>query len=73
MVVHRTGLCCARPLDRLSCRKMGSQSWAREAAVEFSTITYEKIGRIAVVTLNRPDKFNTIRPPMPDLLREGRA
>jgi enoyl-CoA hydratase len=34
--------------------------------MEFTTITYEKIGRIAVVTLNRPDKFNTIRPPMPD-------
>jgi 1,4-dihydroxy-2-naphthoyl-CoA synthase len=37
-----------------------------ESEMEFTTIAYEKIGRIAVITLNRPDKFNTIRPPMPD-------
>lgn len=33
----------------------------------YTTITYEKKGEhVAVITLNRPDKFNTIRPPMPD-------
>lgn len=32
----------------------------------YETITYEKRERAAVITLNRPDKFNTIRPPMPD-------
>ncbi len=37
-----------------------------EAGMDFSTITYETIDRIAVITLNRPDKFNTIRPPMPE-------
>ena len=33
--------------------------------MDFTTITYEKQDRIAVITLNRPEKFNTIRPPMP--------
>ena len=33
----------------------------------YQTITYEKKNeRVAVITLNRPDKFNTIRAPMPD-------
>lgn len=33
----------------------------------YTTITYEKKKeRVAVITLNRPDKFNTIKPPMPD-------
>jgi len=31
----------------------------------YETILYEKDGRLAYVTLNRPEKFNTIRPPMP--------
>ena len=33
----------------------------------YTTITYEKKKeRVAVITLNWPDKFNTIKPPMPD-------
>ena len=33
----------------------------------YTTITYEKKKeRVAVITLNQPDKFNTIKPPMPD-------
>ncbi|MBM3555857.1 MAG: crotonase/enoyl-CoA hydratase family protein [Alphaproteobacteria bacterium] len=32
----------------------------------YETLTYETRERIAIITLNRPDKFNTIRPPMPD-------
>lgn len=32
----------------------------------FKMITYETAGKIATITLNRPEKFNTIRPPMPE-------
>ncbi|MFZ5632885.1 MAG: crotonase/enoyl-CoA hydratase family protein [Bacillota bacterium] len=39
----------------------------------FETIRYEKDGRIATVTLNRPGKFNTIRPPMPEELEKALA
>lgn len=36
--------------------------------MSYQTITYERRERVAVVTLNRPDKYNTIRAPMPDEL-----
>ena len=39
----------------------------------YETILYEKKGRIATVTLNRPEKFNTIRPPMPEELEKALA
>lgn len=39
----------------------------------YETIRYEKDGRIATVTLNRPEKFNAIRPPMPDELERALA
>jgi len=41
--------------------------------MKFETILYEKDGRIATVTLNRPEKFNTIRPPMPEELERAIA
>ncbi|MBI5720513.1 MAG: crotonase/enoyl-CoA hydratase family protein [Burkholderiales bacterium] len=34
--------------------------------MSYETILSEKRGRISVITLNRPEKYNTIRPPMPD-------
>lgn len=41
----------------------------------YETILYEIKGRVAVITLNRPEKYNTIRPPMPDEVNHaiGRA
>jgi enoyl-CoA hydratase/carnithine racemase len=32
----------------------------------FETLLYDTAGRVATITLNRPDRLNTIVPPMPD-------
>ena len=37
----------------------------------YETLIYQTDGRIATITLNRPEKFNTIRPPMWDELEDG--
>lgn len=37
----------------------------------YETILYEKKDRIATITLNRPERLNTIRPPMPDELERA--
>ncbi|MHB8157250.1 MAG: crotonase/enoyl-CoA hydratase family protein [Desulfocucumaceae bacterium] len=37
----------------------------------YSTIVYEKKGHIATVTLNVPEKFNAIRPPMPEEIEKA--
>ncbi len=39
----------------------------------YETITYEKNDHIATVTLNRPEKFNAIKPPMPEELEKALA
>lgn len=39
--------------------------------MNYETIIYEKRGRVAVITLNRPEKFNTIRHPMPDEIEQA--
>ena len=39
--------------------------------MSYETILYEKKDRIAVITLNRPEKFNTIRPPMPEEIEKA--
>lgn len=39
----------------------------------FETLLYGASGRIATVTLNRPDKANTIRPPMPEEIERALA
>jgi enoyl-CoA hydratase/carnithine racemase len=41
--------------------------------MNYETILYEKKGKIATITLNRPEKFNTIRPPMPEELEKAMA
>lgn len=39
--------------------------------MKFETILYEKDGRIATITLNRPEKLNTIKPPMPEEIEKS--
>jgi enoyl-CoA hydratase len=39
----------------------------------YQTILYERDGAIATITLNRPDRLNTIVPPMPDELEHAVA
>jgi len=41
--------------------------------MKYETILYETGDRIATITLNRPEKFNTIRPPMPEELEAAVA
>ena len=40
--------------------------------MSYETLLYETDGAIATITLNRPERLNTIVPPMPDELRGGR-
>lgn len=39
----------------------------------YETILYAKNGRIATITLNQPERFNAIRPPMPNELERALA
>ncbi len=39
--------------------------------MSYETVKYSVAGRIATISLNRPDKFNNIRPPMPDDIHEA--
>jgi enoyl-CoA hydratase len=39
--------------------------------MDFETILYKKTERIATITLNRPEKFNTIKPPMPEEIEKA--
>ncbi len=39
--------------------------------MSYETILYEKNDRIATITFNRPEKFNTIKPPMTDELEHA--
>ncbi|MHB8918502.1 MAG: crotonase/enoyl-CoA hydratase family protein [Desulfocucumaceae bacterium] len=41
--------------------------------MEYETISYRKDGRIATLTLNRPEKFNAIRPPMTEEIEKALA
>jgi enoyl-CoA hydratase len=39
--------------------------------MSYETILYEKQDRLATITLNRPEKLNNIRPPMPEELEKA--
>ncbi|MEV4126218.1 crotonase/enoyl-CoA hydratase family protein [Nocardia sp. NPDC049707] len=40
---------------------------------EFETILYKRDGKVATITLNRPEQLNTIVPPMPDEVEKAVA
>ena len=39
--------------------------------MSYETILYEREGAVAIITLNRPERLNTIVPPMPDELEQA--
>ena len=39
--------------------------------MKFQTILYETDAPVATITLNRPERLNTIVPPMPDELEQA--
>jgi len=39
--------------------------------MDYETILYQTKGRIATIVLNRPEKFNAIRPPLPEELEQA--
>ena len=39
--------------------------------MSFQTLTYEPAGQVATITLNRPERLNTIVPPMPEELERA--
>ena len=39
--------------------------------MSFQTLIYERNDRVARITFNRPERLNTIVPPMPDELQEA--
>ena len=39
--------------------------------MKFETIIYERDGKIATITLNRPEKFNAIKSPMPEEIEKA--
>ena len=41
--------------------------------MKFETLLYEADGAIGTITLNRPDRLNTIIPPMPDEIEQAVA
>src|ERR1700752_721243 len=43
----------------------------KEENVRYQTLLYDTAGAIATITLNRPERLNTIVPPMPDELAEA--
>jgi enoyl-CoA hydratase len=43
-----------------------AQTNQEECALSFETLLYDSAGPIATITLNRPDRLNTIVPPMPE-------
>lgn len=49
------------------------EATGRLTDVSYETILYETSGRIATITLNRPEKLNAIRPPMPEELERAVA
>jgi enoyl-CoA hydratase len=49
----------------------GAFDAAEEVCMAYETILYECDGAVATITLNRPERLNTIVPPMPDELEEA--
>ncbi len=44
---------------------------ARRSSAQYQTLLYDARNRIATITLNRPERLNTIVPPMPDEIEDS--
>src|SRR6478752_6277261 len=63
-----TGGGARRGSGALSTRSRDARERLASRAMSFETVRYDTAGAIATITLNRPDRLNTIVPPLPEEL-----
>src|SRR5436190_996629 len=66
--VTRPSTFTAARLTRCTSARMHRSAEPEEVSVSYQTLLYDSADAVATITLNRPDRLNTIVPPMPDEL-----